>query len=54
MDNGWELARMRGDHHALKHADIAELVSLPHPKKDLPTGLVRRIYGIAGWDPKAD
>ncbi|MBU2581655.1 MAG: type II toxin-antitoxin system HicA family toxin [Alphaproteobacteria bacterium] len=52
-DDGWEVARIRGDHHTLKHTDHVGLITLPHPKKDLPTGLVRRIYGIAGRDPKS-
>ena len=46
---GWELDRMKGDHHTFKHPDKAELVTLTHPKRDLPTGLVRSIYRIAGW-----
>ena len=47
--DGWELDRVKGDHHTFKRADKAELISLPHPKKDLPVGLVRSLYRIAGW-----
>ena len=47
--DGWELDRVKGDHHTFKHPDKAELVTLTHPKRDLPTGLVRSIYRIAGW-----
>jgi len=47
--DGWVLDRVSGDHRTFKRHDKAELISLPHPKKDLPTGLVRSIYRIAGW-----
>lgn len=49
QDNGWVVERIRGDHHNLKKEGVQELITLPHPKKDLPKGLVRRIYKIAGW-----
>lgn len=51
---GWEVARVRGDHYTLKHEAVDDLITLTHPRKDLPTGLVRRIYAIAGWDPRID
>ena len=47
--DGWILDRVKGDHHTFKHPDKEELISLPHPKKDLATGIVRSIYRIAGW-----
>ncbi len=50
--DGWEIVRISGDHHVLKHADISLLITLPHPKRDLPRGLVRSIYKIAGWNPQ--
>jgi predicted RNA binding protein YcfA (HicA-like mRNA interferase family) len=46
---GWDVVRISGDHHILKHPDFDHSIVLPHPKKDLPTGLVRRIYKDAGW-----
>jgi len=49
--DGWVLDRVKGDHHTFKHDEKAELISLTHPKKDLPVGLVRGIYRIAGWKP---
>ena len=49
--DGWQLDRVKGDHHTFKRDDKAELISLPHPKRDLPAGLVRSIYRIAGWKP---
>lgn len=49
--DGWVLERVRGDHHTFKHPKRAELISLTHPRKDLPVGQVRSIYRIAGWKP---
>jgi predicted RNA binding protein YcfA (HicA-like mRNA interferase family) len=49
--DGWVLDRIGGDHHTLKHADKVELITVTHPKKDLPIGQVRSIYRIAGWKP---
>lgn len=47
--DGWVLDRVSGDHHTFKHPARNEIITLTHPRKDLPTGLVRRIYKIAGW-----
>ena len=47
--DGWVLDRVKGDHHTLKHPDRPELISITHPKKDLPVGQVRSIYRIARW-----
>jgi predicted RNA binding protein YcfA (HicA-like mRNA interferase family) len=47
--DGWELDRVKGDHHTFKRADRKELITLTHPRKDLPIGQVRSIYRIAGW-----
>lgn len=41
--NGWQLVRVRGSHHQFKHRNRPGLVTVPHPKKDLGTGLVRAI-----------
>jgi predicted RNA binding protein YcfA (HicA-like mRNA interferase family) len=49
QDDGWAVVRIAGDHHILQHAERAHSIVLPHPKKDLPKGLVRRIYKDAGW-----
>lgn len=47
--DGWELDRVNGDHHTFQHPDRAALITLTHPRKDLPVGQVRSIYRIAGW-----
>ncbi len=45
---GWFLDRVRGSHHVFKHATRAGHVVVPHPKKDLGTGLVAAIRKQAG------
>lgn len=35
-EDGWELFRINGSHHILKHPTKTGLASVPHPKKDLP------------------
>ncbi len=40
---GWELSRVKGSHHQFKHKDYGHTVTIPHPKKDLPKGLVKAI-----------
>jgi predicted RNA binding protein YcfA (HicA-like mRNA interferase family) len=47
--DGWVLDRVKGDHHTFKHPLKNQIISLTHPRKDLPIGLVRSIYRIAGW-----
>ena len=49
--DGWILDRVSGDHHTFKHPDREPLITVTHPRKDLPIGLVRRIYKLAGWRP---
>jgi len=46
---GWRLVHIKGDHHQFKHPDKPGRVTLPHPKRDLPTGTLRNIYRQAGW-----
>ena len=45
---GWVLDRVSGSHHVFKHADRPGVVVVPHPKKDLGTGLVKAIRRHAG------
>lgn len=47
--DGWVLDRVNGDHHTFKHPQRPLLVTVTHPRRDLPVGLVRRIYKLAGW-----
>lgn len=46
--NGWKLNRTRGSHHQFKHPDHKNVITVPHPKKDLGKGLVRKIKQDAG------
>jgi predicted RNA binding protein YcfA (HicA-like mRNA interferase family) len=45
---GWQLDRVRGSHHVFTHPTKHGIVVVPHPKKDLGTGLVRAIRREAG------
>lgn len=45
---GWVLERVRGSHHTFKHPDRGGIVTVPHPKKDLPKGTVKGILKAAG------
>ncbi len=45
---GWQLDRVRGSHHVFKHAKMIGIVVVPHPRKDLGTGLVKAIRRQAG------
>ena len=45
---GWVLRGAKGSHHIFVHPDIACHLSVPHPKKDLGTGLVHKLLKQAG------
>tara|TARA_R110000868_G_scaffold10896_15_gene52663 strand:+ start:1728 stop:1910 length:183 start_codon:yes stop_codon:yes gene_type:complete len=45
--DGFKLVKIVGSHHKFRKGD--KTVTVPHPKKDLPTGAVRAIYKQAGW-----
>jgi predicted RNA binding protein YcfA (HicA-like mRNA interferase family) len=45
---GWGLDRVAGSHHVFKHPERPGIVVVPHPKKDLGTGLVKAIRRQAG------
>jgi predicted RNA binding protein YcfA (HicA-like mRNA interferase family) len=49
-DDGWKELRVTGSHHHFKHSVKPGLVTVPHPKKDLPTGTVKSILRQAGLD----
>jgi predicted RNA binding protein YcfA (HicA-like mRNA interferase family) len=46
---GWCLARSKGSHHHFRKAGQPGVVTVPHPKKDLPIKTVKSIYRQAGW-----
>ncbi|MCW3171229.1 type II toxin-antitoxin system HicA family toxin [Shewanella subflava] len=45
---GWVQVRVKGSHHQFKHPDHKLPITVPHPKKDLPKGLVQKIKKDAG------
>jgi predicted RNA binding protein YcfA (HicA-like mRNA interferase family) len=46
--DGWFLARSKGSHHQYAHPTKPGVVTVPHPKKDLPAGTLRSIEKQAG------
>ena len=45
---GWRLERVNGSHHIFKHPDRPGIVVVPHPKKNLGSGLVKAIRRQVG------
>ncbi|HLL54703.1 MAG TPA: type II toxin-antitoxin system HicA family toxin [Myxococcaceae bacterium] len=45
---GWYEVRARGSHHHFKHPQKAGIVTVPHPKKDIPTGTLKSIERQSG------
>jgi predicted RNA binding protein YcfA (HicA-like mRNA interferase family) len=48
-NEGWTLRRVAGSHHHFAKDGHRYIVTVPHPKRDLPLGTVRAIYKQAGW-----
>ena len=46
--DGWQQVRVKGSHHHFKHPEKSGLVTVPHPKSDLPKGTVNNILRQAG------
>ncbi|QHM96974.1 type II toxin-antitoxin system HicA family toxin [Kosakonia sacchari] len=51
--DGWVLVRVTGSHYHFVHPTKPGLVTIPHPKKDLPIGTVKSIRKQAGIQPAA-
>lgn len=47
-DNGWKEVRVVGSHHHFKHPVKSLLITVPHPKKDLPQRTVKSILKKPG------
>ena len=45
---GWVLRGTKGSHHIFVHPSKPGHISVPHPKKDLGTGLVHKLLKQAG------
>ena len=48
QQDGWALVCTKGSHHQFKHPTRAGLLTVPHPKRDLPIGTARAILKQAG------
>jgi len=46
--DGWRLRRTKGSHHQYRHPTKPGLVTVPHPKRDIPAGTLRSIERQAG------
>ncbi|WP_168404426.1 type II toxin-antitoxin system HicA family toxin [Erwinia amylovora] len=47
-ENGWTLVRVKGSHHTFKNPDFTDLITVPHPSKDIKPGTLRQILKKAG------
>jgi len=45
---GWSQVRSKGSHRHFKHETRPGIVTVPHPKKDLPIGTLRSIEQQSG------
>jgi len=45
---GWIEVRQKGSHKQFKHPDKPGVVTVPSPKKDIPTGTLRSIAKVSG------
>lgn len=41
--DGWELVRIEGSHYHFKHQLKKGIVTIPHPKKNLPIATIKSI-----------
>ena len=46
--DGWFAVRQTGSHKHFRHSDKPGLVTVPHPKADLPIGTLRSISRASG------
>ena len=46
--DGWYLVRVTGDHHHFKHPVKSGIVTVSHPRKDIPKGTLNSIWKQAG------
>lgn len=49
LREGWIEVSQKGSHQTFKHPQEVKLITVPHPRKDLPKGLKRAIEKAAGW-----
>jgi predicted RNA binding protein YcfA (HicA-like mRNA interferase family) len=47
-DAGWVHFRTTGSHHHFMHPETERVVTVPHPKKDVPIGTIKSIERQSG------
>jgi predicted RNA binding protein YcfA (HicA-like mRNA interferase family) len=52
LTSGWKLRNIKGSHHVYTHPERGGHISVPHPKKDLGKGLVRKLLREAGLEER--
>ncbi len=45
---GWYAVRQKGSHIQFKHPTLPGLVTVPHPKREIPLGTLKNIEKQAG------
>jgi predicted RNA binding protein YcfA (HicA-like mRNA interferase family) len=45
---GWVHFRTTGSHHHFMHPDPEQVVTIPHPRKDVPIGTIKSIGRQSG------
>jgi predicted RNA binding protein YcfA (HicA-like mRNA interferase family) len=48
--DGWRQVRQRGSHKQFRHPTKPGLVTVPHPKREIPIGTLRSIERVSGVD----
>ena len=51
LKSGWVLRGIKGSHHVYVHPHRPGHVSVPHPRKDLGIGLLRKLLKQTGLEP---
>lgn len=51
LKSGWVLRAIKGSHHVYVHPHRPGHVSVPHPRKDLGIGLLRKLLKQTGLEP---
>lgn len=48
LRSGWVLRGVKGSHHVYVHPQRSGHVTVPHPRKDLGTGLLHKLFKQTG------
>ncbi len=49
LAEGWVQVRSKGSHRQFKHPAKSGLVTVQHPRRDIPKGTLKSIFKQAGW-----